>query len=106
MSRSTQQTTPHAAPGIHTRSQKEDATLRRVFGFVACTSLLTALPWWINPGQSAESGRSRDAAGQSASSSPTAAQLFLQGRENYLAGRFPEAVTALEAADRLAADLS
>lgn len=81
--------------------------MRRVFGFVACTSLLTALPWWINPGQTAEPARTRDAAGESAaSSSPTAAELFLQGREHYLNGRFADAVTSLEAADRLAADLS
>src|SRR5579863_3643704 len=119
MSRSMERTMPPAVPGIPTRSsKKEEATLRRVFGFVACASLLTAMPWWVSRGETAEPSRVREAAGSADSSassvsgpsttapSMTAAQLFQQGRQDYLAGRYDEAVAALEAASRASRDLS
>src|SRR5262249_13196813 len=107
MSRSMERTMPPSVPGNPTRSsmKKEEATLRRVFGFVACASLPTAVPWGLNRGETAEPARTRDAAGNAgpsaaAISSPslTAGQLFLQGRQDYLAGRYGEAVAELEAA--------
>src|SRR5436305_2138644 len=98
MSRSIARTLPPSVPGNPTRSsKKEEATLRRVFGFVACASLLTTGPWWVNRGEAAEPVRVRDAAGNadSPASSLTARQLFVQGRQDYLAGRFDDAVVEL-----------
>src|SRR5258708_34923618 len=115
MSRSMERTMPPSVPGNPTRSsmKKEEATLRRVFGFVACASLLTAVPWWVNRGDTAEPVRTRDTAGNAASStaavtasSLSAGQLFLQGRQDYLAGRYVEAVAELEAASRVSSDLT
>src|SRR5436190_1306098 len=114
MSRSIERTLPPSVPGNPTRSSnKEEATLRRVFGFVACASLLTAAPWWVNRGETAEPVRTRAAAGNAASSSssrtgssPTPEQLFLQGRQDYLAGRYDEAVAELEAASRASGELT
>ena len=119
MSRSIERTLPPSVPGNPTRSsKKEEATLRRVFGFVASASLLIAAPWWVNSGQSAEPVRVCDAAGNADSPLPadrapsrtapslTGSQHFLQGRQDYLAGRFAEAVAQLEAASRASGDLN
>jgi len=87
--------------------------LRRVFGFVACAGLLTASPWWVSLGETAEPARVREAAANADSSASTpagaalsASQLFQQGRQDYLAGRYDESVAALEAASRASRDLS
>ncbi len=111
MSRSIERTLPPALPGNPTRSsKKEEATLRRVFGFVACASLLTAAPWWVNRGETAEPVRTRTVAGNagSSASSPSAEQLFLQGRQDYLTGRAAgrSCRQALEAANRANGDLT
>ena len=109
MSRSIERTLSPSVLGTPTRSsKKEEATLRRVFGFVACASLLTAVPWWVNRGETAVPAQTRDAAGnaESSASSLSAGQLFLQGRQDYLAGRFAEAVVELEAASRASGDLT
>ncbi|HEY2252909.1 MAG TPA: hypothetical protein VGH74_17680, partial [Planctomycetaceae bacterium] len=86
--------------------------MRRVFGFVACASLLTA-PCWVNRGEAAEPVPARDAVRMADSAAPalkgtslTATQLFLKGRQDYLSGRYDEAVAELEAADRASGGLS
>ncbi len=82
--------------------------MRRVFGFVACASLLAAAPWWVNRGETAEPVRTRSAAGNAdpTVSTLTAGQLFQQGRQDYLAGRYAEAVAELEAASHASSDLN
>src|SRR5438477_6844869 len=107
MSRSTERTTPHSVPGNPTCSQKEDATLPRVFGFVACISLLIAVLWWVNLGETAEPVRTQSAENDAdANAAPkTAKQLYSKGRELYWQEQYAEAASALEAARSIAAEL-
>ena len=108
MSRSAQQTTPQAMSGIDTRSHKEDATLRRVIGFVASASLLAAVLWRADLGETAEPAGARDASqAQARAAADQPARLLLQaGRAQYLNGQRAEAMATLAAVEARADELT
>ncbi|MGE5191194.1 MAG: hypothetical protein ACM3U2_01750, partial [Deltaproteobacteria bacterium] len=105
MSRLTARTKPYSESGNHSHSPQENATWRRVMGWVARTVLLTVLWLPVKPGTAGEIGT--DGAGKdSVASAPASArQFYSAGRELYWQERYPEAVKAFESAAALEADL-
>src|SRR5262245_42330333 len=106
MSPSAERTLPHSVPGPNTRSHKEDATLRRLTGFVAWTSLLAAVLWWVNLGETAETSPRAKVRAAGSDAPQTALDWVAKGKEHYLQRRFAEAVEAFEAAKAWSIDLS
>ncbi len=106
MSRSAEQSMPQAVPG-NSRLRHEAGALRKALGFAASAGLVTTALWWVSLGETAEPVRARAGnASPSNSAGRGAQQLYSEGRMHYLAGRYAEALAALQAAEPLEADLA
>src|SRR5579872_4119944 len=89
-----------------TAGQRSGAAIRRLLAPVSCASLLVCALCWVSLGETAEPVRAPGAANADlAATQGSARQLYAEGREHYLRGRFAAAVASLEAAQSLAADL-